>query len=114
MPSCNLAETVHNKWLQQSGNLGNDLYAATMDDFVRALMHISRYYQYLKGELPGTGPGKEELMLCVAQRSAQRFGNPKVLNAAIAKMPRACSALGSLILKVKKSLDLRSARQMYP
>ena len=36
MPSCNLSETVHNKWLQQSGNRGSDLYVATVDDFVRA------------------------------------------------------------------------------
>jgi hypothetical protein len=89
MPSCNLAETVRNKWLQQSGNHGNDLYVATADDFVRALMQVSRYYQYLKGELLGTGLGKEELMLRVAQHSAQRSRNPKVLNAAIAKMPGA-------------------------
>jgi hypothetical protein len=89
MPSCNLTEIVHNKWLQQSGNRGNDLYVATVDDFVRALMQVSRYYQYLKVEIAGTGSGKEELMLRVAQRSAQRSGNPKVLNVAIAKMPRA-------------------------
>ena len=38
MPSCNLAETVHNKWLQQSGNRENDLYVATVDDFVKAFM----------------------------------------------------------------------------
>jgi hypothetical protein len=63
MPSCNLAETVHNKWLQQSGNHENDLYVATVDDFVRVFMQVSRYYQYLKGELAGTGPGKDELML---------------------------------------------------
>ena len=34
MPSCNLAETVHNKWLQASGNKGDDLYIAAMDDYV--------------------------------------------------------------------------------
>jgi len=70
MPSCNLAETVHNKWLQQFGNRGNDLYIATVDDFVRAFMQMVRYYQYLKGNKAGTGPRKEELMLRVAQRSA--------------------------------------------
>ena len=89
MPSCNLAETIHNKWLQQSNNRRNDLYVATVDDFVRALMQVSWYYQYLKGELVGTEPGKEELMLRVAQCSAQRSGNPNVLNAAVANMPRA-------------------------
>ena len=44
MPSCNLAETVHNKWLQQSSNCGNDLYVATMDDLVREFMQMVRYY----------------------------------------------------------------------
>jgi hypothetical protein len=46
-------------------------------------------YQFLKGELVGTGLGKDELMLRVAQRLAQRSGNPKVLNVAVSKMPRA-------------------------
>jgi len=66
MPSCNLAKTVHNKWLQQSGNRGNDLYTATVDDFVRAFMQMVRYYQYLKDNGGGTGPGKEELRLRIA------------------------------------------------
>ena len=79
MPSCNLAETVHNKWLQQSGNHGNDLYVATVDDLVRAFMQMVRYYQFLKGENAGTGPGKDELLLRVAQRSTHRTSNPKVL-----------------------------------
>jgi hypothetical protein len=89
MPSCNLAETVHNKWLQQSGTRGNDLYVATVDDFVKALMQVSRYYQFLKGELPRTGPRREELMPRVAQCSTQRSRNPNILNATIAKMPGA-------------------------
>ena len=67
MPSCNLAETVHNKWLQQSGNRGNDLYVATVDDFIRAFMQVVAYYQYLNGERAGTGLGKEELLLQIAQ-----------------------------------------------
>jgi hypothetical protein len=87
MPSCNLAETKHNAWLQESGNRGNDLYVASVDDFVRALIQVSRYYQFLKGEYAGTGPGKDELMLRVAQRSALRSGNPKALNVVMAKMP---------------------------
>ena len=67
MPSCNFAKTVHNKWLQQFGNCGNDLYVATIDDFVRAFMQVVTYYQYLIGDRAGTGPGKEELLLRVAQ-----------------------------------------------
>jgi hypothetical protein len=62
MPSCNLSKTVHNKWLQQSGNRRNDLYVATIDDFVRALIQVSRYYQYFKGKHVGTGPRKKEFM----------------------------------------------------
>ena len=50
MPSCNLAKTVHNKWLQQSGNCGNDLYIATVDDLVRAFMQMVRYYEFFKGD----------------------------------------------------------------
>jgi hypothetical protein len=87
MPSCNLAEIVHNKWPQQSGNKGNDLYVATVNDFVRALIQVSRYYQFFKGEHVGTGPRKEELMLRVAQRLALWSGNPKALNVTMAKMP---------------------------
>jgi hypothetical protein len=50
MPSCNLAKTKHNAWLQESGNRGNDLYVASVNDFVRALIQVSRYYQFLKDE----------------------------------------------------------------
>ena len=89
MPSCNLAETVHNKWLQQSGKRGNDLYVATVDDYVRAFMQVVAYYQYLNGERAGSGPGKEELLMRVAQRTAQRSGNPKSLHQALANMPGA-------------------------
>jgi hypothetical protein len=86
MPSCNLAKTKYNAWLQESSNRGNDLYVASVDDFIRALIQVSRYYQFLKGEYARTGPGKEELMLRVAQRSALRSGNPKALNVTMAKM----------------------------
>jgi hypothetical protein len=86
MPSCNLAKIKHNAWLQESGNRGNDLYVASVDDFVRALIQLSRYYQFFKGEYVGTGPGKEELMLRITQRSALQSGNPKALNVAMAKM----------------------------
>jgi len=89
MPSCNLAETIHNKWLQQSRKRGNDLYVATVDDYVRAFMQMVQYYQFLKGDNLGTGPRKAELHLRVAQRYAQRTGNPKGLNDAMATVPGA-------------------------
>jgi hypothetical protein len=65
------------------------LYIATVDDFIRALIQVVRYYQYMKGDRAGTGPGKEELQLRAAQRTAERTGDPKVLNVAMAKLPGA-------------------------
>ena len=44
MPSCNLAESVHNKWLQVSGNSGGNLYVAIVDDFVRGFLQVVNYY----------------------------------------------------------------------
>jgi hypothetical protein len=58
IPSCNLSETIHNKWLQQSGNRGNDLFAATCDDKIRAVMQMTNYRAYLKGKASRTGPSK--------------------------------------------------------
>ena len=89
MPSCNLTKSMHYKWNQQSGNRGSDLYTTIVDGFIRALMQVVQYYQYLKGDRIGTGPGKEELQLCVAQRRAERTGDPKILNVAIANLPGA-------------------------
>jgi hypothetical protein len=62
------------------------LYVATIDDFIWALMQVVRYFQYLKGDRAGTGPGKEELQLRAVQRTAERTGDPKVLNVAMAKL----------------------------
>ena len=36
MLSCNLAEIVHNKWLQASRNKGGDLYLSALDDYIQA------------------------------------------------------------------------------
>ena len=41
MPTCNLVETVYNKWLQQSDNKMICLYEATVDDMIRAFMQIT-------------------------------------------------------------------------
>ena len=38
MPSFNLAETVHNKWLQASGHKGGDLYVTVVDDYIQAFL----------------------------------------------------------------------------
>jgi hypothetical protein len=50
MLSCNLVESMYHKWNQQFGNRGSDLYTATVNDFIWALMQIVRYYQYLKDD----------------------------------------------------------------
>ena len=63
IPTCNLAETVHNKWLQASGKRGSDLFIATTDDWVRAFMQMTNYRSYLCGGLSGTGPSKQDLKL---------------------------------------------------
>lgn len=89
MPSCNLAETVHNKWLQASGNKGGDLYVAAVDDYVRAFLQMVAYYQYPKGGAAGSGLSREELRLRTAQRRAHRTGDPSSLNAAVMNMPGA-------------------------
>ena len=51
MPTCNLVEIVHNKWLQQSGNKMTCLYEATVDDMIHAFMQIANYRAWLKGVL---------------------------------------------------------------
>jgi hypothetical protein len=60
MPSCNLVESIHNKWLQASRNNGGDLYVATVDDSVRGFLQVVNYYQFLKGDIGGTCPTKKE------------------------------------------------------
>jgi hypothetical protein len=82
MPSCNLSETVHNKWLQQSGNCGNNLFAATCDNKIRAIMQMTNYRAYLKGKSSGTGPSKQELKL----RAARRSGDPKKIVEALSQL----------------------------
>jgi len=34
MPNCNLAEFIHNKWLQAAGYEGGDLYVITMNEYI--------------------------------------------------------------------------------
>ena len=89
MPSCNLAETVHNKWLQASGNKGGNLYVAAVDNYIRAFLQVVAYYQYLKGGVGGMGPSREELRLRSAQCRAHCTGDPGVIQSALLGMPKA-------------------------
>ena len=66
--TCNLFETVHNKWLQASGGKMLDVYHATVDDFAQATLQSLFYYNYLRRGQSGTGPSKCELELCFASR----------------------------------------------
>jgi hypothetical protein len=89
MPSCNLAESIHNKWKQASGDNGGDLYVATVDDYIRAFLQVVNYYQFLKGDCGGTGPSKEELKLRMAERRARKTGDPRILQDPMLNMPGA-------------------------
>jgi len=78
---------MHNKWMQQSENQGNDLYVAIVDDYVRTFMQMVQYHQFLKRYNPRTSLGKEEYMLRIAQKYAQCIQNPKGLNDAMVSVP---------------------------
>ena len=38
MPSCNLTETIHNKWLEAFGNKGKGLYVVEVDNYIHAFL----------------------------------------------------------------------------
>jgi hypothetical protein len=110
MPTCNLAETMHNKWLQQSGNKMTCLYEATVDDLIRAFMQIANYRSWLRGGFTGKGPDFASLKLKVAARC----GDPKLLADAMKSYPgvedlntRDCALEGSeLFGSTKRKLDM--------
>ena len=85
MLSCNLAETVHNRWLQQSGNQVTCLYEASVDDLIRTFIQTTNYRTYLKGSRSGKGPDKAELRL----RAAQRSGDAEVIAKVLSSFPGA-------------------------
>ena len=66
VPTCNLSETIHNKWLQALGNKMVDLYSATVDGYNRAALQSIAYFNFLKGGRSGTGPNTLVLRLRVA------------------------------------------------
>jgi len=75
MPTFNLAETMHNKWLQQSGNKMTCLYEATMNDLICAFMQIANYRSSLRGGSTGKGLDSASLKL----KAPARCGDPKLL-----------------------------------
>ena len=110
MPSCNLSETAYNKWLQQSNNRGNDLFAATCDDKIRVVMQMTNYKTYFKGKAFGTGLSKQELRLKAARRSS----DPKKIEEALSQLPGVEVATtriphlegGEIFGSMKRKLDL--------
>ncbi len=85
MPSCNLAETVHHKWLMQSGNSMESVYEATVEDLIRAFMQITNYRAWLKGGQSGKGPDQATLKL----RAAASSKDPKLISEAMKTFPGA-------------------------
>ncbi len=61
MLTCNLFETIHNTWLQQSRKKGKDFFDATVDDLIRALEQQTCYKMHLMGKLKGTRPYQTQL-----------------------------------------------------
>jgi hypothetical protein len=66
MPSYTFLRSIHNKWLQQSGNHGNDLFSPAVNDKIQAVIQMTCYRAYLKDSLLGTGLSKQELRLRAA------------------------------------------------
>ena len=77
--SCNLAKTVHNKWLQGSNNKMICLYEAIVDNMVCTYMQIDDYRAWLQGGSNGKGHDSTYLKL----EAATNCGDPKMLANAI-------------------------------
>jgi hypothetical protein len=86
MPNCNLAKMVHNKRLQQSRNIMNSLYKATMDDLMKVLMQIANYRSWLIG-VPMAKPKFNVLEIESCCPSPARSGAPKLLAQAMRSYP---------------------------
>jgi hypothetical protein len=82
VPTYNLSETMHNKWLQASGNNSSDLYNATLDDYCRAALQSTAYHNYLKGGQGRTRPDRSVLRL----RSTSRLGDPRKIAQAVGEL----------------------------
>ena len=110
MPTCNLAETTHNKWLQQFVKKMICLYEATVDDSLHTFMQIANYRSWLKGGSLGNGQDQASLKLKVVAHT----GNPKLLAKAMGSYPgakdlntRNCALEGfELFGSTKRKLDL--------
>jgi hypothetical protein len=64
MLTCNLFETIHNIWLQESGKRGVCLYVSTSDDYMRIFRQLALHYAFLHDDRLGIGPYRDQLQLC--------------------------------------------------
>ena len=94
MPMCNLAETVHNKWLQQSGTKMTCLYEATLDNMIRFFMQIANYRTWLvkrsdgkkkkhdsmSSKLTAVGMCRDPKMLADAMKCYQGVEDVNIIN----------------------------------
>jgi hypothetical protein len=109
MPSCNLVESVHNKWLHASGNKGGDLYVATVDDYIRAFLQIVAYYTFLKGGVGGDGPSKEDSNSRVLNVELSVLATPQCCKRSCSTCPVGKSfALAIHTLRAPRCLDRRN------
>ena len=83
VPTCNLIETMHEKWLQQSCNSMTTLYKATTVDMIQTFMQITNYHSWLKGGSLGEGIDQELLKLKVAMH----IGDLKLFEEAMRSYP---------------------------
>jgi hypothetical protein len=102
MPTCNLFETVHNIWLQQSKKSVQCLFIATSDDYVRAFRQSAFYKVYLNGGRCGKGPSRDELKLWRTSQFSDRCKWPTSSLNTPTGLP---SLIGYFIWRVKKFLD---------
>ena len=106
VPTCNLSETMHNKWLQASGNKMVDLYSATVDDYNRAALQSSGYFNFLKDGRSGTGPSTSVLKL----RLASRMSNPSKI-ARLVDDVSVIAGVNTLVPHLEGERVFRSAKQ---
>lgn len=75
IPTYNLIETVHNKWLQQSQNKMICLCEETVDDLIRVSIQNTTYISWQRGGSTSKGLDSASLKL----KHVARCGDPKLL-----------------------------------
>jgi hypothetical protein len=88
-----------------------DLYNATLDDYCRAVLQSTAYYNFLKGRIGGTGPNLKVLKL----RSATRSGDPKKIAQAVGELSADVGLNSRVpILKVNPFSDPQRGSSIFP